>query len=136
MKRRLFALVCSLMIIIPIACIANEKTPDTKEGEGEWGMNGVAMVRAFDINTHFKHRDYVIGNLRNISPDPIKNLVVTVGRHEKGDTLTTLGTDQLKLNLAPNEVWRWSVETETHKRQGYELLGVTVDGQILSKLNP
>ena len=112
-------------------CVAHASKHDPNDAS--WGVNGVPSVQIFKVSaTNAVWPNIAIGNLRNVSSQPLEDIVVTVGDHE-GNATIICGTDSLKdTSLAPNYVWRWSDYSNTAKN--YEVLGVTVNGQVLSKI--
>jgi len=137
---RKFAIIAACAVLAT-ACFANEQKPDAKKGEGDWGMNGAAVVRVYNVDTHGRghrherERGMVRGEIRNVSDHPIQRVAISIGRHHS-DGDENFGSDSFPGTLQPNSTWNWSVDTDTTKRQGYEVLDVTVDGQSLTDLNP
>lgn len=111
--------------------------------EAAWGVHGIAMVIVFDVKVNQQlwasqtggvlGPNTAIGSLRNVSDQPIQNITVTVGDHEDGDTVVYGSDSLLNVNLAPTDVWRWSVDP--NKGPGYEVLGVSLNGQVLTKIS-
>lgn len=126
------ALFVLLALLLPIACYAKGKPVD--RGEGTWGLNGVPMVTISNIHMDTSYMGKTLmpfGDLRNISGQPIQNIVVTAGDHENGDTII-FGTDTLSnTDLNTNEVWRWSVTAKN--AVSYEVLRISVNGQLLTR---
>ena len=138
------------MLTFAVVGFAGKSKPAPDIGEGLWGINGTALVNVFGTNVHqqewassgggSKAISGIVGprigsgNLRNVTPQPLKNIVITVGEIGKDDTVV-YGTDSLKDDdLRPNEIWRWSVDP--NKGDGYEILRVSVDGHSLTRMSP
>jgi len=148
-KRLAIPAVLASILVFPGVCLAHSSKPAPPDpNNASWGANGVPLVQIFNVT--ISHAVYgvkgggvesidgvngpnkAIGNLRNVTTSPLQDIVVTVGDHENGDTIV-YGTDALKdASLAPTNVWRWSVDP--NKGTGYEILGVSVNGQALTKI--
>ena len=141
-KRLAIPVIITSILVFPGACLAHSSKPAPPDpNNASWGTNGVAQVQIFNVKispTLYRYDGWItgpniaIGNLRNVATSTIQDIVVTVGDHENGDTIV-FGTDALKdAALAPTNVWRWSVDP--NKGTGYEVLGVSVNGQALTKI--
>lgn len=144
-KRLAVPVIIASIVVFPGVCLAHSSKPAPPDPyNASWGTNGVAQVQIFNVKVsspQYNIKDaagwttgpnIAIGNLRNVTTSPLQDIVVIVGDHQDGDTIV-YGTDSLKdTDLAPANVWRWSVDP--NKGTGYEVLGVSVNGQALTKI--
>jgi hypothetical protein len=117
-----------LLALLVIPAVAREDKPDPKKGEGEYSINGVKLVRIFNVDEHNAANPdlptRIEGKIRNISTTNLASVTVHVAFYESDGTRIAV-VDDTETNIAPNEVVRFQVD-EPEGAHAYHITGLNI----------